>query len=167
MSRCPLARTGTLVIGPNKSFLHYIEQVLPALGELEVKQATVDDLVALCRRRGLTTDAGVRRQLAEAYEQVSSLRALGYKGFTSFARTSSAPEHSYLKLATSELGKSLYELGMELLGPDGVVVDAERGEEGGRWVRAYFQSFANTIAGGSSEIQRNIIAQRVLGLPRS
>ncbi|GAU64807.1 hypothetical protein SSP35_01_01430 [Streptomyces sp. NBRC 110611] len=41
-----LARAGTLVIGPNRSFLHYIEQVLPALGELEVKQATVDDLVA-------------------------------------------------------------------------------------------------------------------------
>ncbi|MFJ3911308.1 MULTISPECIES: AAA family ATPase [Streptomyces] len=40
-----LARTGTLVIGPNRSFLHYIEQVLPALGELEVKQATVEDLV--------------------------------------------------------------------------------------------------------------------------
>lgn len=40
-----LARTGTLVIGPNRSFLHYIEQVLPALGELSVKQATVDDLV--------------------------------------------------------------------------------------------------------------------------
>ncbi|MFG3286598.1 HelD family protein [Streptomyces sp. NPDC048111] len=40
-----LARTGTLVIGPNRSFLHYIEQVLPALGELEVQQATVDDLV--------------------------------------------------------------------------------------------------------------------------
>ncbi|MGW6875411.1 HelD family protein [Streptomyces xanthophaeus] len=45
-----LARTGTLVIGPNRSFLHYIEQVLPALGELEVQQATVDDLVA---REGL------------------------------------------------------------------------------------------------------------------
>ncbi|MEU0030247.1 UvrD-helicase domain-containing protein [Streptomyces sp. NPDC006335] len=40
-----LARTGTLVIGPNRSFLHYIEQVLPALGELTVRQATVDDLV--------------------------------------------------------------------------------------------------------------------------
>ncbi|MEU1480774.1 HelD family protein [Streptomyces sp. NPDC001668] len=40
-----LARTGTLVIGPNRSFLHYIEQVLPALGELSVQQATVDDLV--------------------------------------------------------------------------------------------------------------------------
>ncbi|THA25827.1 AAA family ATPase [Streptomyces sp. RKND-216] len=40
-----LARTGTLVIGPNRSFLHYIEQVLPALGELQVRQATVDGLV--------------------------------------------------------------------------------------------------------------------------
>ncbi|MEV5160681.1 UvrD-helicase domain-containing protein [Streptomyces sp. NPDC053728] len=40
-----LARTGTLVIGPNRSFLHYIEQVLPALGELGVQQATVEDLV--------------------------------------------------------------------------------------------------------------------------
>ncbi|MET9952910.1 UvrD-helicase domain-containing protein [Streptomyces sp. NPDC006339] len=47
-----LARTGTLVIGPNRSFLHYIEQVLPALGELEVRQATVDDLVAHVEVRG-------------------------------------------------------------------------------------------------------------------
>ena len=47
-----LARTGTLVIGPNRSFLHYIEQVLPALGELDVKQATVDDLVAHVEVRG-------------------------------------------------------------------------------------------------------------------
>jgi len=52
-----LARTGTLVIGPNKSFLHYIEQVLPALGELEVKQATVDDLVAHVEVRGADTAA--------------------------------------------------------------------------------------------------------------
>ncbi|MFH0519277.1 HelD family protein [Streptomyces sp. M41] len=47
-----LARTGTLVIGPNRSFLHYIEQVLPALGELAVRQATVDDLVAHVQVRG-------------------------------------------------------------------------------------------------------------------
>ncbi|MFJ4951445.1 HelD family protein [Streptomyces sp. NPDC088760] len=47
-----LARTGTLVIGPNRSFLHYIEQVLPALGELSVQQATVDDLVAQVKVRG-------------------------------------------------------------------------------------------------------------------
>ncbi|MFF9626303.1 HelD family protein [Streptomyces griseosporeus] len=51
-----LARTGTLVIGPNRSFLHYIEQVLPALGELAVQQATVDDLVAQVEVRG-TDDA--------------------------------------------------------------------------------------------------------------
>ncbi len=47
-----LARTGTLVIGPNRSFLRYIEQVLPALGELTVRQATVDDLVAHVEVRG-------------------------------------------------------------------------------------------------------------------
>ncbi|WP_405448020.1 AAA family ATPase [Streptomyces achromogenes] len=47
-----LARTGTLVIGPNRSFLNYIEQVLPALGELTVRQATVDDLVAHVEVRG-------------------------------------------------------------------------------------------------------------------
>ncbi len=52
-----LARTGTLVIGPNRSFLHYIEQVLPALGELEVKQATVDDLVARDGLEVRATDA--------------------------------------------------------------------------------------------------------------
>ncbi len=47
-----LARTGTLVIGPNRSFLHYIEQVLPALGELTVQQATVEDLVAHLEIKG-------------------------------------------------------------------------------------------------------------------
>ncbi|MER5565527.1 AAA family ATPase [Streptomyces goshikiensis] len=56
-----LARTGTLVIGPNRSFLHYIEQVLPALGELEVKQATVDDLVA---REGLEVRGADRAETA-------------------------------------------------------------------------------------------------------
>lgn len=57
-----LARSGTLVIGPNASFLHYIEQVLPALGELSVKQATVDDLVAHVPVKGTdpATAAGVK-----------------------------------------------------------------------------------------------------------
>ncbi|MFJ8230649.1 HelD family protein [Streptomyces sp. NPDC094448] len=52
-----LARTGTLVIGPNRSFLHYIEQVLPALGELEVAQATVADLVAHVEVRSVDSPA--------------------------------------------------------------------------------------------------------------
>jgi alkylation response protein AidB-like acyl-CoA dehydrogenase len=55
---------------------------------------------------------------------------------------------------------------MEICGPYGAVTDDDRGEEAGRWVTSFFVSFANTIAGGSSEIQRNIVAQRVLGLPR-
>jgi alkylation response protein AidB-like acyl-CoA dehydrogenase len=107
------------------------------------------DLCALARSRGLSGDAVVRRQLGEMDERVRSLRALGYRGGAS---------ESYLKLATSELGKELFELGMDLLGPHGA--------ESGRWSHSFFVSFASTIAGGTSEIQRNIIAERVLGLPR-
>ncbi|MFI9236034.1 HelD family protein [Streptomyces sp. NPDC053079] len=55
-----LARTGTLVIGPNRSFLRYIEQVLPALGELNVQQATVGDLVAHVEVRGADSPAAAR-----------------------------------------------------------------------------------------------------------
>jgi alkylation response protein AidB-like acyl-CoA dehydrogenase len=126
----------------------------------------LDGLVAMCKARGLDRDPTVRRRLAAAYEQVQSLRALGYKGFASFAQGSSAPEHSYLKMASSELGKALFELGVELLGPFGPVNDKERAEQAGRWSRGFFMSMANTIAGGSAEIQRNIIAERILGLPR-
>jgi len=129
--------------------------------------STINGLVELARRCGLAGDAGVRRSIAEFYEQAASLRALGYKGFASFAQGSSAPEHSYMKMATSELGKAAYELGMQLQGAYGAVHDPERGAEHGRWVEMFFMSFANTVAGGTSEIQRNIIAQRVLGLPRA
>jgi alkylation response protein AidB-like acyl-CoA dehydrogenase len=122
-------------------------------------QFSLDGLLSHARRTGQDADPIVRRRLADAYARVNSLRALGYKGFSSFAQGSSSPEHSYLKLAASEQGRALYELGMELEGEPGVV-------EGGRWVRPFFTSFANTIAGGTSEIQRNIIAERVLGLPR-
>ena len=92
---------------------------------------------------------------------------MGYKGFSSFAQGSSAPEHSYLKMATSELQKSLFELGMELEGPAGIVIDPDHHQAAGRWAFSFFTSFAGTIAGGTSEIQRNIIAERVLGLPRA
>ncbi len=91
---------------------------------------------------------------------------MGYKGFASFAQGSSAPEHSYMKMATSEAGKAAYELGMEIVGPMAPVTDPSFADTN-RWSHGFFMSFANTIAGGSSEIQRNIIAQRVLGLPRS
>jgi len=130
-------------------------------------ESMVESLVDLARRRGVDADPTVRRRVAAAYELAASLRALGYKGFASFAQGSSAPEHSYMKMATSEAGKALFELGMELQHAYGVVVDPERGDEGGRWPHGFLVSFAGTIAGGSAEIQRNIIAQRVLGLPRA
>jgi len=128
---------------------------------------TVGSLIALARRRELDRDPVVRRRLAEMYERAASLRALGYKGFASFAQGSSAPEHSFMKMATSELGQECFELGVEMQRAYGTVVDGERSEESGRWAHSFFVSFASTIAGGSSEIQRNIIAQRVLGLPRA
>jgi alkylation response protein AidB-like acyl-CoA dehydrogenase len=121
-------------------------------------QQGVDDLCRLAVELGLDRDPGVRRQLATVYERAASLRALGFKGFAGFAQGSSAPEHSFLKLATSELGKEVHELGMQLRGPFGAEWD--------EWTRGFFVSFAATIAGGTSEIQRNIIATRILGLPR-
>ncbi|RAJ39742.1 DNA helicase IV [Kitasatospora sp. SolWspMP-SS2h] len=60
-----LARTGTLVVGPNRSFLQYIEQVLPALGELDVAQATVQELVGHVEVRG-TDGAGTARIKGDA-----------------------------------------------------------------------------------------------------
>jgi alkylation response protein AidB-like acyl-CoA dehydrogenase len=129
-------------------------------------QRAFDGLRDLVERKGLAGDAHVRRQLAEAYERCASLRALGYKGFASFAQGSSAPEHSYMKVATSELRKELFELGMALQGAFGAVCDPELPPEDGRWWRGYFVSMAGTIGGGTSEIQRNVVANRVLGLPR-
>jgi alkylation response protein AidB-like acyl-CoA dehydrogenase len=129
-------------------------------------EQSIAGLVELARTVGVDRDPVVRRKLGEVTQRAASLRALGYKGFTSFAQGSSAPEHSYLKMASSELGKAIFELGMEIQGPYGTVIDPQRSPDAGRWVLGFFVSFANTIAGGSSEIQRNIIAQRVLGLPR-
>jgi alkylation response protein AidB-like acyl-CoA dehydrogenase len=126
----------------------------------------VDGLVALAQRHGLDGDPIVRRRLASAYENASSLRAMGYKGFASFAQGSSAPEHSYMKLATSELRKELFDLATDLLGPFGAVTDPALADEGGRWWRGFFVSLAGTIGGGTSEIQRTVVATRVLGLPK-
>ncbi|MEZ5141439.1 MAG: acyl-CoA dehydrogenase family protein [Acidimicrobiales bacterium] len=130
-------------------------------------QRGVDGLLAMAKRRGLADDPIVRRRLAAAYERVASLRALGYKGFASFAQGSSSPEHSYMKLATSELRKQLFELGLDLQGAYAAVTDPELAEEAGRWWHGFFTSLAATIGGGTSEIQRNVVATRVLGLPRA
>jgi alkylation response protein AidB-like acyl-CoA dehydrogenase len=71
------------------------------------------------------------------------------------------------KLCKSELEQKLYGLGVQLLGPAGQLADGPHAVEAGRWQWRMLWSRAATIYAGSSEIQRNIIAQRVLGLPRS
>ena len=129
-------------------------------------QRALDDLVRLARKRGLGGDPVVRRRLAVLAEEVRSLRALGYKGFASFAQGSSAPEHSFMKLATSELRQELYEMGMDLQGPFATVTEPGLSEQDGRWQHSWLTALAATIGGGTSEIQRNVVATRVLGLPR-
>ena len=83
-------------------------------------QRGIDDLVGPGPSRvGLDGDPVVRRRIAELAAQVRALRAMGYKGFSSFAQGSSAPEHSFMKMATAEVRQSIFELGIDLQGPSG------------------------------------------------
>lgn len=126
----------------------------------------VDDIIAMVKRMDLQQDVSITTRVAKLYSQAHSLRAMGWKGFASFAQGSSAPEHSYMKVAMSELQQTLYELGMDLQGCGLAITDPTVAQEGGRWQKAFFNSLAATIGGGTSEIQRNVIAQQVLGLPK-
>ncbi len=119
----------------------------------------------------LGDDPHVRSMIADAHIRSQALRLLGYRGFSKFARGEASPEHSVLKLMGSELRRSLALEMAEALGPSGSDLDLAVAPSYGRrdmesWAVHYLQSFAGTIAGGTSEIQRNIIAERVLGLPR-
>ena len=65
-----------------------------------------------------------------------------------------------------EIQKTLYELGMDLQGAGLALTDPDRAEEQGRWQASFFSALAGTIGGGTSEVQRNVIARQVLGLPK-
>jgi alkylation response protein AidB-like acyl-CoA dehydrogenase len=122
--------------------------------------------------RRLADDPIVRDTVARAHVKSQALKLLGYRGFSKFAKGMESPEHSVLKLLGSELRRDLaLEMG-EFLGPSGLDLDRREAPSVGRgdaeaWLVLWLQSFSGTIAGGTSEIQRNIIAERVLGLPRS
>jgi alkylation response protein AidB-like acyl-CoA dehydrogenase len=120
--------------------------------------------------RRLGDDPRFRDQIAKLYVDTQALRFLGYQGFTKFARGQVSPEHSLLKLVGSELDQRMTLVATEWLGAAALDVTYEGNTfdftADVPWVLQYLRSFSNTIAGGTSEIQRNIIAQRVLGLPR-
>jgi hypothetical protein len=77
------------------------------------------------------------------------------------------PESSIVKLFWSDLTQHLFETALEALGPAALLVHGDaRAADDGRWQQGFLWSRCASIAGGTSEIQRNIIAQRLLGLPR-
>jgi alkylation response protein AidB-like acyl-CoA dehydrogenase len=129
------------------------------------------DLVRSMQRNGgpATTDPTVRQRLAQFYVELEMLRFTSYRAFSQILRGGNpGPEGSISKLAWSELNQRMQEFVIELEGPASQLVKGSPyAVQGGRWQHHFLRSRANTIEGGTSEIQRNIIAERVLGLPRA
>ena len=108
--------------------------------------------------RGLG-DALVRQKLAQSYIEVELLKLMGYRSLTHILRTGHpGPESSLEKIIGSETDQRLQEAAMGMFGPH-ALIDNTRG-------RDYLYARSETIMGGTSEIQRNVVAQRILGLPR-
>jgi alkylation response protein AidB-like acyl-CoA dehydrogenase len=132
---------------------------------------SLEQLVRVAREHpgaaGALHDPVVRQRLAQSYIEVEILRLTGYRSLTRLLRAG-APgvESSIEKVLGSETDQRLQELAVELLGPYGLVREGSHAVSDGAPARAYLYSRSETIMGGTSEIQRNVIAQRILGLPR-
>jgi alkylation response protein AidB-like acyl-CoA dehydrogenase len=128
------------------------------------------DYARTTRRNGrpLIQDARVRERLARAYTDVRLMRLANLRYITQYMR--GAPpgfETSYMKLYWVATEQGLGDLALSLAGPDALATPGTpRGVASGDWQRRYFMSRAASIYGGSHDIQRNIIAERILGLPR-
>ena len=99
------------------------------------------------------------RDVALARAEASALRALTYR--TLFKEPETPFDGSVVRLFFAELSQRIHAIAMEMLGP----LNAEAVQDG-EWVYSYLDAFSETIAGGTSEVQRNIIGERILGLPR-
>ena len=133
-----------------------------------------------CRGRALIEDNGVAAQLGRLRARAAGLRAMSYHN-AERSRTQSVPgpEGTYVALMLSELKQQVYRLWLEMLGSDGLErrdldcdvalpesLTGSRAHAPLHPVEQYLFSFAGTIGGGTSEIRRNIIAERILRLPR-
>ena len=126
-----------------------------------VYQRALNGLIAVARRRGLLDDAVVRDRIAALYARVEGYRGQADGTLGRLARGESLGfDASITKLLWSELERDLAETTRELLGPE---AETSLDED---WQHEYWYARAATIYAGTSEIQRNIIAERVLGLPR-
>jgi alkylation response protein AidB-like acyl-CoA dehydrogenase len=136
----------------------------------------IHGLLELGRDRGpdgrrIGESGSFRDTVASLYVDARAMWFMGYRGFAKFARGQVSPEHSVLKLFGSEVSQRATRVATEAQGADALDVEHEScgyDESFGRvpWMTQYLHTYRMTIAAGTSEIQRNIIAQRVLGLPR-
>ena len=109
-------------------------------------------------------DPVLRQRLAQAYVDLEVFRLNTTRALSHLNKTGiPGPEGSIQKLYWSELNQRNAQIAMEVLGPSAQLSNFDDG----RWVYNYLRTRGNTIEAGTSEVQRNIIAQRVLGLPRS
>ncbi len=127
-----------------------------------------EQLTSDARRARRNRDAVYRQRIAQAAIELEVLRLNSLRSLTALAHgVKPGPESSLQKLYYSEMGHRLARLGTDLEGAFGQLArKSHRAPEGGRWAQRLLQSRGPMIFAGTSEIQRNIISERVLGLPR-
>ncbi len=125
------------------------------------------ELVETARKRGNSTDPEIRQKLAWAYSQVEIMRFSGLRALAQLAQgRRPGPEASINKLFWSEYHKKLGEIAMDIEGTDALVRPEGTGYATTPWQNVFLASRAGSIYSGTNEIQRNIIAERALGLPK-
>jgi alkylation response protein AidB-like acyl-CoA dehydrogenase len=124
------------------------------------------DLVALAQSMGKSTDPVSRQSLAKAYIRFELLRFLGLRVQTSLSKgVAPGSESSVVKLSYSQHTEALADLALSLEGAEGML-GIEQAPDGGYWQQQFLSQWAVRIGGGTDQVQRNIIGERVLGLPR-
>jgi alkylation response protein AidB-like acyl-CoA dehydrogenase len=124
-------------------------------------------LILLAKETGAADDPMIRDRLAQQWIELQGLKFTNYRALTTLVKTGvPGPEGSIAKLHWSESNQRLTKLALQILGPLSQL-DQEDGVWNGYWVYEQLRSRGNTIEAGTSEVLRNIIAERVLGLPRS